>query len=89
MEAGALLRAMDDLAKAISANPSAARHLHEQGDVDAAIAEAATPLDPPLCLALSDARLDRAIVRRGRLAAGRGCGAAPRTRIRCAPTSPG
>lgn len=38
------LRAMDDLAKAISANPSKARHLQEKGDVDAAMTEAATPL---------------------------------------------
>jgi nicotinate dehydrogenase subunit B len=35
---------MDDLAKAISANPSKARHLQEKGDVDAAMTEAATPL---------------------------------------------
>lgn len=37
--------AMDDLAGAIGAGPSRPRHLHEHGDVDAAIAGAATPLD--------------------------------------------
>ncbi|WP_242124735.1 molybdopterin cofactor-binding domain-containing protein [Sphingobium sp. Sx8-8] len=39
------LRDMENLADAIGANPSQARHLHEQGDVDAAIADAATPMD--------------------------------------------
>ena len=36
---------MDDLVSAIGAGASRARHLHEKGDVDAAIAAAATPMD--------------------------------------------
>ena len=54
---------LKDLETALRANPSTPRTLIDKGDVDAAIARRRQADAADLCLALPDARLDRAVLR--------------------------
>ncbi len=64
------LRDLDDLETALRANPSKPRTLLDKGDADAAISRRRQADAAHLSMALSDARLDRAVLRRRRLQEG-------------------